>query len=171
MRRLFLAIGLAALLGPLPGSAQFGPGGYGDRAEQLVGEWYSRYLGRDPDPYAATWIGSLRSGQTPEAVLAQILASDEYYLRAGNTPEGFVSTLYQQLTGRLPSRGEAQAWLGRVYHGERQDVAYQMLMRYPQDWGRVPSPRFRDEERRDRDRYEPEEHRFRRPLLRVPPRW
>jgi hypothetical protein len=170
MKRLFLAIGLAALLAPLPGSAQFPPGVYGDRAEQLVGEWYSRYLGRGTDPYAAVWIQALRSGQTPEAVLAQILASDEYYQKADNTPEGFVCTLHRQLSGRLPSPDEARAWLARVYRGERQDVAYQMLLRYPQDWGRVPSYRFR-EERRDRDRHEAEEHEFRRPLLRVPPRW
>jgi hypothetical protein len=165
MKRLFLAIGLAALLAPLPGSAQFPPGGFDAGANRLVQEWYSRFLSRATDPYASVWVEAIRSGQAPETVLAQILASDEYYQRAGNSPEGFVRKLHQDLTGRPPAPREAQFWIAQVYRAGRQDVAYQMLMRYPQDWGRAPSSRFRDDWDRSRawERREPEAYEFRRP--------
>jgi hypothetical protein len=165
MKRLLQIIGLAVLLAPLPGSAQFFPGAFDDGPNRLVQEWYNRFLGRGTDPYASVWVEAIRSGQAPEGVLAQILASDEYFQRAGNTPEGFVRRLHQDLTGRLPAPREAQFWIGQTFRGGRQDVAYQMLMRYPQDWGRAPSSRFRDDwnRRRTLERREAEEHEFRRP--------
>jgi hypothetical protein len=136
----------------------------------MVQDWYNRFLGRAPDQYASTWVGALRSGQAPESVLAQILGSDEYYMRAGNSPEAFVSRLHQDLTGRPPAPGEARFFIDRVYQSGRQDVAYQMLMRYPQNWGSAPSPRFQYDWDRDGYRRERDEHEFRRPYWRYPPR-
>src|SRR5262249_21645351 len=107
-RFLALAVlGIPALA--TPGTTQIFPdvrraydarwGAYADQPEELVRTWYRRYLNRDVDPVGfQTWVGSLRSGNPPEMVLAGILASDEYFGRGGGTPEGYVTVLFQDLT-------------------------------------------------------------------------
>jgi len=134
MKRSILALGFATLLLPAPAFAQY-PYPGGDGAEQMVQDWYRRFLGRAADPQASAWIEAIRQGQAPEAVLAQIVGSSEYYMRAGGTPDRFVRRLYLDLTGRPPSPRETQFWLNSLYQSDRQDVAYQMLQRYPQGWG------------------------------------
>jgi len=147
MKRLIVIAALALLVVPLPGSAQYPPSyGYGD-PEQMVQSWYRQFLGRNADPQASAWIGQLQSGQAPEAVLAGILASSEYYLRGGSTPDGFIRRLHTDLTGRPPSPREVQFWLNLLYQSDRQDVAYRLLQRYPQGWAgagpAVPGPDYR----------------------------
>jgi len=163
MKRFILAAGIAVLLSPLTASAQpgYGRGGYNDAPEQMVRDWYSRFLGRAPDGQSSVWVEAVRSGQQPEAVLGQILGSSEYYMRAGSTPQGFVRRLYTDLTGRPPGPGETRNWLNRMYQSDRQDVAYQMLQRYPQ--GGVGSTPQED--------YQPEPtYEYRRPVPRYYPR-
>jgi len=146
MKRFILAVGLVVLLTPLTAQAQFRRGGSGDMPEQMVADWYQRFLGRPLDPQGSVWIEGIKSGQQPEAVLAQILGSTEYYIRAGSSPQGFVRRLHIDLTGRPPGPSETRAWAAQVYHGDRQDVAYQMLQRYPQGWGSTPQEDYGAEE-------------------------
>lgn len=99
----------------------------------LVREWYRRYLGREGDPGGvATWVDSLRQGNPPDVVLATILASDEYYGRAGGSPEGLVQRLFADLTGRQPAGEEYGYWLDRISRGHWVDVIRDLLLRYPQ---------------------------------------
>jgi hypothetical protein len=119
---------------------------YPDRPDDLVRSWYRRFLGREPDPMAGVWTNELRSGQDPNAVLATILGSDEYYTRAGSTPDGLVRTLFQDLTGRPPSPQEMASWTRRAATGDRNDIAYALLTRYPQTWTQRP--------------YIPDDHRY-----------
>jgi len=160
MKRFLLIAGLAALVTPLslPAQYPYQPGGAGG-AEQMVQEWYGRFLGRAADPQAAGWINLLQSGHAPDAVLAQLLASPEYYLRGGSTPQGFVQRLHIDLTGRPPGPGETAAWVRQLYSHDRQDVAYQMLQRYPQNWGGSPGEDYRPEPTHD----------YRRPFYRYLP--
>jgi hypothetical protein len=112
---------------------------YPANPEALVQSWYRRYLGRSVDPSGyETWVNSLYQGTPPEAVLATILASEEYYERAGATPEGFVQRLFLDLSGRRPSRGEFDHWVRRTYYGDRMDIAYALVTRYPQSWNDAP---------------------------------
>jgi hypothetical protein len=122
-------------------------GAYPQQAEELVRVWYQRFLHREPDPNRAAWVDALNSGQQPEAVLAGILSSTEYYDKAGGSPEAFVNRLFQDLTGRRPSPSEMDHWVRRAAYGDRKDVAYALLMRYPQDWGTGPT--YRDDRRYD----------------------
>jgi len=161
MKRLVLAAGLAALLLPLGGVAQPPGGGYSDAPEQLVLDWFRRYLHREADPLAAVWIDAIKGGQAPEAVLSQILGSSEYYLRTGSTPQGFVRQLHLDLTGRPPASNEVSYWVNQLYRSDRNDVAYQMLQRYPQNWG---APAEGAEE-------PPPEHDYRRPVHHYYPRY
>jgi hypothetical protein len=102
----------------------------------LVQTWYRKYLHREPDPDGiATWVNALSSGQTPEAVLATLLGSQEYYDRCGDTPDGFVRIAFQDITGRAPTPSEYAYWTGRMTFMSSKDVAYAMLTRYPQTWG------------------------------------
>jgi hypothetical protein len=165
----FLALALLGLPAlATPGAGQFAPEirraydahwrAYLDRPEELVRAWYQRYLNRDVDPAGyQTWVGALRTGSSPEMVLAGILSSDEYYNKGGGTPEGYVTVLCQDLTGRPPTPQERDYWARRVYYEPRQDIAYAMLTRYPQTWGNAPAP--------DWHRHEPV-YEYRRPFWR-----
>jgi hypothetical protein len=97
--------------------------------EELVRSWYQRFLHRDPDPLWSVWVEAVRYGQEPNAVLAAILGSQEYFNNAGGTPEGFVQALYQDISGRRPTPEEMGYWVRRVLDRDRNDVAYALLTR------------------------------------------
>jgi len=118
-----------------------------DQAEQLVRGWYLKYLNRDVDPTGyQSWVNGLRSGTSPEMTLAGILSSDEYYMKGGSTPEGYVQTLFRDLAGRAPTPREMDYWVRRVCTEPRNDVAYAMVTRYPQIAGTIPQPWERHEQ-------------------------
>jgi hypothetical protein len=102
--------------------------------QAVVSFWYRRYLHRNPDAGAAGWANMLRGGQSPQAVLSAILASDEYYLAAGGTPPSLVRTLFFDLVGREPTPQEFNYWGRRLQYQRRSDVVYQLLLRHPQTW-------------------------------------
>jgi hypothetical protein len=97
--------------------------------EELVRSWYQKFLHRDPDPQWSVWVEAVRNGQEPNAVLAAILGSQEYYNNAGGTPEGFVQALFQDLSGRRPTPEEMGYWVRRVLDRDRNDMAYALLTR------------------------------------------
>jgi hypothetical protein len=98
-----------------------------------VRSWYLQYLDREPDPAGmAGWTDHLRNGKAPEWVLAQMLSSDEYYQRAGGTPEGFVRAFFLDAIGQEPPPRELQEWARRAGTGDRQAVAQALIQRYPQ---------------------------------------
>ena len=78
----------------------------------------------------------------PDRILAGILGSDEYYLRSGGTPQGYVQTLFTDVNGRQPTAAEYGFWVNRLVQvggaapdfEQRVDLAYEMLARYPQNW-------------------------------------
>jgi hypothetical protein len=131
--RYFLAWALVGVLAAAT-AASAQPPPYGGTAESLVDSWYARFLNRQRDPCAAVWIGAIRQGQSPASVLAQILASQEYYDKSRDTPEGFIQTLYLDVTGRQPTPQEFNYWMQRLNTSDRTDVAYHLLVRYPQGW-------------------------------------
>lgn len=137
MKKFILAPMLIVLV-TLPASAQYGPIGPGRDAQRTVATWYQRFLGRQPDAYAASWIQALQSGQDPNQVLSGILGSDEYFLRKGGTPRGFVVGLYQDVTGRAPTPQEEAFWAGQIYAGSRADIAYSILTRQAPSWDDHP---------------------------------
>lgn len=142
MRRIILPA-LLLLLCVLPSSGQYG--GYGRRdASRTVARWYQRFLDREPDPYAESWVRALQSGQEPEQVLSGILGSDEYYRRAGARPRTFVHQLYLDLTGRRPSPQQEQFWARQLYQRDRADVAYSILRRDARNWDDYDRDRWSD---------------------------
>jgi hypothetical protein len=160
------------------------PGTIPQNADALVRSWYQRFLGRDVSPGYYGWVNALNSGSSASTVLSEILGSDEYYVRAGGTPEGFVQALYRDVAGRPPTAPEMRSMLPRVAYGKRNDVAYTLLLRYPQTWSvaayaapaypapTYPAPVYRPAVERDRrrerehehpDHWEHDPHEYRRP--------
>jgi hypothetical protein len=130
---------------------------YPSDARALVISWYQRYLHRSPgNGEEMGWVNQLANGAAPETLLANILGSQEYFKNAGSTPQGFVQSLFEDLAGRRPTPQEVQYWVSQLYYnynnnyyddsGGRNNVAYSMLMRYPQSFG-APAPYYPDDHR------------------------
>jgi hypothetical protein len=169
MRRFVIVIGVAvmSLTPSAPAQAPTDP-------TTLVDYWYRTYLGRTSttDAGAPTWVTLLQQGNTPDVVLAGILASDEYYSRSGRTPAGFVTTLFTDILKRPPTLAETNFWVSRLYTSTRQDVGLGVLTQNPGVWvGKVVVPERHWEQDRDhweRDRrpdwdHHREVHDYRRP--------
>ena len=78
----------------------------------VVAMWYQKYLGRQPDAAGLQgWVNELRRGGRVEA---NILGSDEYFVRHGNTPESFITGLYVEILDRQPSVDEVRGWVVRL---------------------------------------------------------
>jgi hypothetical protein len=85
---------------------------------------YQVFLGRSPDAGGLQfWTDKLGNPGTPgghngsadeKFVLAAIVGSDEFYLDAGGTPQGFVNALYQDLLGRAADAGGSAFWTAQV---------------------------------------------------------
>ncbi len=139
MRRLILFSAVVLLcLAPSAVRAQ----GYGDPSS-LVNYWYQTYLGRPADAGITYWVNHLQQGDSPDSVLAGILASDEFYSRAGNTPQGYITLLYNDILKRQPNANELNYWVGRMYTEDRQGIADEILTQNPGTWvgaGTVSTP-------------------------------
>jgi hypothetical protein len=152
----------------------------------LVDSWYRAYLGRSAldDPGSAAWLNLLRQGNSPLAVQAGILASDEYYNRNGGTPQGYIQGLYRDALRRSPTPVDYDFWVRRAYTQDRTALSTELLTLNPgsgilvaplpppviiQDHDRRPD-RVRElererERRRDLERErERREHDYRRPV-------
>jgi len=138
MRRIVVPALFSAVL--LAGSAlsQYPPPspnpGADQGAEQLVASWYQRFLNRQPDSWSSVWVDQVRGGQSPDSVLASLLSSQEYYNKAGGTPQGFIQKLFIDLTGQPPAPQQMNHWMNRLYSSDRTEVAHAILMRHPQAW-------------------------------------
>jgi len=131
MMRHFLVLSAALVFAGAP--AQVGAQAPRDN-NALVASWYQTYLGRAPDPGAAGWVTQLNQGVPADQILADILASDEFYGRAGSTPQGFVTLVYNDVVGRAPNPGELNYWAGRFYTTDRPAIVEGILGRYPGVW-------------------------------------
>jgi hypothetical protein len=131
MMRQFILVSVVFLefVGVAPVSAQV----YGDPSS-LVDYWYRTYLGRPGDQGMTTWVDQLNQGAPPDAVLAGILGSPEYYARAGSTPEGFISRLYADILKRPATSSELGYWVPRMYTEDRSTIADTLLTQNPGIW-------------------------------------
>lgn len=102
-----------------------------ERPSELVRSWYQQYLGREPDPGAQGWVNQLRGGTSPADVLASILGSDEFYRKAGSTPEGYIRALFQDVAGRAPTEAELRYWARQLWRIGRRAVALALLNQQP----------------------------------------
>lgn len=134
--------------------------------EHLVTCLYETLLGRAPDAgglqFFANQLANMGVGTghfDESVVVSELVGSDEYFVRAGNTAQGFVDAMYRDLLGRQPdSRGE-RFWTdvvtgidtGGIRAISRSDVAFAILhtpeaehkllnSAYPSSGGPSPTP-------------------------------
>ena len=93
---------LALSLSATPAQAQLFLDRSGQRvADRLVIGWFQNYLGRLPtSAELATFSTQVQTAGDTRAVEAEILASNEFYRRAGSTPQGYINGVYLALLGR-----------------------------------------------------------------------
>jgi hypothetical protein len=141
MRRIpqLALLGLLCLSGPVLAQGFYGPGAgaFSQDPEALVHHWYARYFGRWADPIGlAGWAQMIRQGLPPINTLSAMLSSQEYFDRAGNTPQGFARTLFRDVTGREPRPREFNWMMSQLALAsgpwERAWLAYNVLQRYPE---------------------------------------
>lgn len=120
MKKSILALILAVtpvLFAPAKVHAQFGPGAlYQQRlAQQQIIRWYQAYLGRLPNAQELAILTNqyLISGNSLY-VQSVILGSNEFYIRAGGNPLGFVNRLFLVTLGRGATLQEASLLQAQV---------------------------------------------------------
>jgi hypothetical protein len=89
-----------------------------ERRIQVITADYQNYLGRSPDQAGLnSWLNFLANGGSVDALANDILSSQEYFQRQGNTNEAFVQGLYQNLLGRSTSPAESVTWVQALNKG------------------------------------------------------
>lgn len=79
---------------------------------------YELLLGREPLPgELAFWLQQRHAGLSARQEVAAILASDEYFVRQGSTPAGWLAGAFRDVLGRAPEAGAQAAFLGAGLQG------------------------------------------------------
>jgi hypothetical protein len=135
----------------------------GEAEDHLVKSWYVHYLGRQAaGGEEQGWVNALAAGQSPEQVLAGILASVEFQARAqsliqsGSADQRLVQALYQLLLDRTATDSELAGWTSTLptlgpqgmaldfltsteFRMDQADGYYQALLHRPSDAPYLPS--------------------------------
>jgi len=90
----------------------------------FVSSVYQIFLGRAADPNGLSfWTAKMGSPGTPgqnagsadeKFIVAAFLSSDEFFIKAGNTPQGWVNALYEDVFGRAPDGGGMAFWTNEM---------------------------------------------------------
>jgi hypothetical protein len=120
-------------------------------------------------------VQDLERGRPPETVLAEILATEEYWGRSGGDPNAYVRSLFLDIVGREPAQNEYDRWGGqltadgRVTFQSRLGVASAILAAVPGSW-RPKEPIDEPPPQQDYRRGDPLQNYPRRPYYRpLPP--
>jgi hypothetical protein len=115
---LALAIGVVTVV-PTPAHAQIGLRTQVAARQQVAG-WFQAYLGRLPTAQElATLTNQYLLTGNPLYVQSVILASNEFYARAGNTPYGFINRLFLTTIGRQATLQELATFQNQVLFNGR----------------------------------------------------
>jgi len=124
MRQFLLAISLiAGSIATLPSTANaqlFNPAFRQGIAQRQVISWFQAYLGRLPTANELAVLSNqyMLTGN-PLYVQSVILASNEFYMRAGGTPAGFITRLFVLTIGRAPTLQEMASLQNQVIYNGR----------------------------------------------------
>jgi hypothetical protein len=108
-------------LAPAPARAQFINPLFGQRAAQRqVITWFQAYLGRLPNARElAVLTNQYALSGNPLYVQSILLASNEFYVRSGGTPQSFLNALFVTVLGRRPTYHEVAALQGQIVFNGR----------------------------------------------------
>lgn len=86
---------------------------------RVVDDVYRTFLGRNPDKGGQTyWAEKIRQGANPDQIRAQVIGSNEYYTKAGSSPQSFAAALYQQVTRRAATPAEISVVVSQLNAGK-----------------------------------------------------
>lgn len=75
----------------------------GELGVDLVEGMYEKYLGREVDAAGlAFWMNILNVHETLEQTESNLVATDEFFVKAGGTNDGYVTRLFELALGRAP---------------------------------------------------------------------
>jgi hypothetical protein len=84
-----------------------------ERNEELITGAYLTILSRPPEASAlAYWQTQFQAGLTLNGLDSQLIGSDEFYTRTGNTNLNFIAGAYEAALQRPPTQQEIDFWLG-----------------------------------------------------------
>ena len=139
MRRIILSFVLAGipLVSVSPARAQYGIGPlYQQRAAQRqVISWFQAYLGRLPNAQELAILSNqyLLNGNALY-VQSVILASNEFWIRSGGTPIGFLNRLFVTTLGRQPTIQEVSLLQAQIYQYGRLNFVQAYLVNIGAGW-------------------------------------
>ena len=94
----------------------------------LIQAWYHTYLGRSASGSDVNiWLNLFHLGHRDEEIQAAILGSPEYFIRAGSTNAGFVTSIFNDLLGRSPGPTELSNWTLFLNTHSRDEMAQAVL--------------------------------------------
>jgi hypothetical protein len=122
----------------------------GEYRRALVDRFYQDYLGRPADRAGlATWSPWTTVLRTE--VQAKLLASGEYFTKAGGTNGGFVDALFRDVLGRSADPGGRAAFVSLLDRGRSRYAVAKTLLTSPEGWGHVVDDLYRHFLRRPSD--------------------
>ena len=139
MKHLILTLSLAvaaATAAPTPAHAQVYGGLNTQRiAQRQVINWFQAYLGRLPNAQELALLTNqyMLSGNALY-VQSVILGSNEFYLRSGGTPAGFLNRLFVTTIGRQPTLQELASLQNQVIYNGRLWFAQTYLSQIAGGW-------------------------------------
>ena len=90
----------------------------------VVDGLYEDALDRHPDFAGRTyWVGQLRSGVLVNRFGSSVYGSDEFYRRAGSSPESFIAQLYSRILHREADPAGLAYWVSVLEGSSRGGVA------------------------------------------------
>jgi hypothetical protein len=100
--------------------------------QKAVNDLYLKYLGRTADPSGLASSVALYQSGGQEAVIANLVGSDEFYAKAGGTNDSFLAVLYQSVLGRpIDPTGQAD-FLRQFAFGVSRDMMVRQLLESPE---------------------------------------
>lgn len=89
-------------------------------AVKVVDRMYRDVLDRAVDPSGrAYWAKRIADGMSPSTLLLQLIGSNEFFVRSGGTPGGFVDAVYAGILDRAPTGTERAAQVAGIESGTR----------------------------------------------------
>lgn len=95
--------------------------------DRVVTQIFQDFLHRAPAAADTGYWGQQVGSVGERAVLADVLASQEYLQDAGRTGAGYIRALYRDVLGRSPSAADEQYWLSHLAAGGGAEQARAMV--------------------------------------------
>jgi hypothetical protein len=115
----------------------------------FVVDAYQQYLGRSPSLTEANgWVTDMQNGLSDERLEASFIGSTEYIADHGGAGAAWVTGMYENLLGRVPSQAEVDQWVADINNGlSTNTIAYSFAASSEREGERVTADYVKYENR------------------------